>query len=542
MSFGRSSVWLFLVCAEMLGCGSSSSGTQGSLADSGGSDASGQGSGDSGIAVGDSATNTSGDSGVVDAAGFVDATSPVDSGSSLDGAGPVDAASPVDAVSPADATNPVDASPADAAKPADAANPVDAASPADASKPPADACTTGTPLAFPGAIGFGSTATGGRGYAAYHVTNLNDTGAGSFRDAVSAGHRIIVFDVGGIINLASAVSVSGNLTIAGQTAPGGGIALEGAEVSFSNSSNDIVRNLRIRQGTNDPDTGKSGIAADTSTMLIFDHMSIEFGQWDNLDINSGMNVTMQRSIIGDPIGQQFNAHCDSTNLSWFENIFSSAHNRSPLAKGDTQFVNNVVYNFQAGYTAGNTGGLFTHDIVNNYFITGPSTTNAGDAFFQVNNQAMYFEGNVLDSNHDGTLNGSAMGLPGGATALTAPWDPSTTALATASAAAGYAYDIVHSGALPHDDVDALVLADVTSLGTKGQLWTSQSATNLSNGGYGTLAGGTAPTDTDGDGIPDAWETANGLNPNNAADAIAQYGCTGYTNLEEYVNQLADSLM
>jgi hypothetical protein len=135
-----------------------------------------------------------------------------------------------------------------------------------------------------------------------------------------------------------------------------------------------------------------------------------------------------------------------------------------------------------------------------------------------------------------------MGLPGGATTLAIPWDSSTTALATASAATGYAYDIAHSGALPRDDVDILVIADVTSLGATGRLWTSQSQTGLSNGGYGTLSGGTAPVDMDGDGIPDAWETAHGLNPNDPSDALLVAPCTGNTNLEEYLNSLADSLM
>jgi hypothetical protein len=405
-----------------------------------------------------------------------------------------------------------------------------------------DACSNVSPLAFPGAVGFGASATGGRGSAAYHVTNLNDSGTGSFRDAVSTAHRTIVFDVGGIINLASAVSVSSELTIAGQSAPGGGIAVEGREVSFSNSSNIIVRNVRFRQGTDDPDSGKSTIAADTSMSLILDHVSIEFGQWDNLDVNSGMNVTIQRSIIADPIGQQFNAHCTSGDLTWYEDIFSSAHNRGPLAKGDTQFVENVVYNFQAGYTAGNSSGTFTHDIVNNYFISGPSTTSSSDAYFQMNNQSVYQSGDELDSNRDGALNGAALGLPGGATALSAPWSPTTNSIVTSDATTAYTNDVTRSGALPRDDVDALVLADVTSLGTAGHLWTSQSQTGLANGGYGTLAGGTPPVDSDGDGIPDTWETAHGLNPNNASDAIETDPCTGYTYLEEYLNQLADSLM
>jgi hypothetical protein len=395
-------------------------------------------------------------------------------------------------------------------------------------------------VAFPGAVGFGATATGGRGSAAVYVTNLNDSGTGSLRDAVSVGHRVIVFSVGGAIQLASPLSVSGDLTLAGQTAPGGGIAVQAAEVSFSNSSNIIVRHMRFREGTDDPDTGKSSLSADSSMQLILDHVSIEFGKWDNCDINAGMDVTMQRSIIADPIGQQFNAHATSTSVTWYENVWSSAHNRNPLAKGNTQFINNVIYNFQAGYTAGDSSGDFTHDIVNNYLITGPSTTSAADAFFQMSNQSVYSSGNEIDNNKDGTLSGTTI-VAMGSTALTAPWAPTTTSLATATAAQAYAYDVAHAGALPRDQVDTSVIADVTSLGKTGSLWTTQAATNLANGGYGTITGGTAPVDTDSDGIPDAWETSHGLSATDASDALEETLCTGYTNLEVYINELADSL-
>src|ERR1700748_1158859 len=104
-------------------------------------------------------------------------------------------------------------------------------------------------LAFPGAYGFGANATGGRTGTVYHVTNLNDSGTGSFRDAVSASNRIVVFDVGGYISLSTAVSVSSNITIAGQTAPGGGIGFKGGEIGFSSSTNIICRYIRIRPGS-----------------------------------------------------------------------------------------------------------------------------------------------------------------------------------------------------------------------------------------------------------------------------------------------------
>jgi hypothetical protein len=398
----------------------------------------------------------------------------------------------------------------------------------------------GPVLAFPGAVGVGANATGGRGKAVYHVTNLNDSGTGSFRDAVGTSGRIIVFDVGGYINLSTPISAKSNLTIAGQTAPGDGVGVMGREVSFDAASNDIVREFRFRQGDLDADDTKSGINLLDATNMIFDHVSIEFAQWNNIDAVGASNITVMNSIDADPIGQQFNAHTETGPYTWYRNVFANAHNRNPLAKANTQYINNIIYDFQAGYTAGNTGGLFTHDLVNNYFITGPATTSASDAIYQVNTQEFYFSGNLLDSNKDGALNGSAMGAPSGTTALTAPWSPTTATIPTQTAAAAYASVVADAGASLHrDQVDTLVIADVTSLGKSGSLWTHQTNTGLTNSGYGTLAGGTAPTDTDGDGMPDAWETKYGLNPNSAADATGDFDHTGYTNVEKYVNGLID---
>ena len=123
--------------------------------------------------------------------------------------------------------------------------------------------------------------------------------------------------------------------------------------------------------------------------------------------------------------------------------------------------------------------------------------------------------------------------------MTAPWSAGTAGIPTKSAAAAYADVIAHSGATPRDDVDKDVLADVTSLGTAGDLWASQTATGLGNSGYGTIAGGTAPADTDRDGMPDSWESGHGLNPASAADATGDFDGTGYTNVEKYLNGLLD---
>ncbi len=399
---------------------------------------------------------------------------------------------------------------------------------------------SGPVVAFPGAVGFGKVATGGRGKTVYRVTTLNDSGAGSFRDAVSASDRFIVFDVGGYINLSTPISAKSNLTIAGQTAPGDGIGVMGREMSFSGASNDIVRCIRFRQGDLDSDSSKSGINLLNTKNMIFDHVSIEFAQWNNIDAVGASNITVMNSIDADPIGQQFNAHTETGPYTWYRNVFANAHNRNPLAKANTQYINNVVYNFQAGYTAGNTAGLFSHDLVANDFITGPSTNSASDALYQMMDQSIYDSGNILDSNADGTLNGGTLKAPSGTTALSAPWSAETTGIATKSAADAYASVIASAGASLHrDEVDTLVIADVTSLGKTGHLWTSQTSTGLGNSGYGTLNGGTAPVDTDSDGMPDAWERRYGLDPNDAGDAAGDFDHTGYTNVEKYVDGLLD---
>jgi autotransporter-associated beta strand protein len=399
-------------------------------------------------------------------------------------------------------------------------------------------------LAFPGAMGFGRFASGARiGGSVYHVVNTNDSGAGSFRDAVSAPNRFIVFDVGGTITLQSAVACSSDLYIAGQTAPGG-IAIIGHEVSFSVRTNDIVRFLRIRPGSIASST-EDAINMGDATNMIFDHDSLEFAPYNNIDAtgnNSGGNqITMQNCILADPIGQQFNAHTEAlgNTFSWIYNILASGHDRNPLAKINNVFINNVVYNFQGGYTVANTSGHFSHDIVDNYFITGPATTSPSDDFFQFNsNQSVYASSNILDSSANNTLDGS-ISAPSGDTVLNSPWSSITTSTPTFSTAEAYHYDMSLAGAFPADQVDQLVFNDVSSLGASGMgggLWTSQTQTGLGNNGYGIIMAGVAPTNTSGDGIPDYYKEAIGLAPNMTNSLTPGIG--GYTKLENYLNWLA----
>jgi len=177
--------------------------------------------------------------------------------------------------------------------------------------------------AFGEAEGFGAVSTGARNAASptiYHVTNLNDSGAGSFRDAVSADNRIIVFDVGGYIHLTTAVSARSNLTILGQTAPGDGIGIYGAEVSFFGRTNDIVRYVRFRDTTLDPGYNPSGTSSSSSNCInigsssnmIFDHVSCEFAPYNNVDASGAPALTFQNSLVAAPIAsQRFNFHWES---------------------------------------------------------------------------------------------------------------------------------------------------------------------------------------------------------------------------------------
>lgn len=399
--------------------------------------------------------------------------------------------------------------------------------------------------AFPGALGFGANATGGRKGSVYHVTNLNDSGTGSFRDAVSAPNRIIVFDVGGNIDIKTAIQVKSNITIAGQTAPGGGVAIEGGKISCGSQSNIIIRHLRMRPGKNTANRTDDGLNMYRSKNCIVDHCSIEFAPWNNIggsgsNDNKSTDITFQYCLIADPIDQQFGAHIESVNSqwTWYGNCFANTHNRNPLDKVNDVFVNNVLYNYQAGYTT-HTSTKFSHDIVNNYFVGGPSSGSTDNTWFQVDkNQSIYYSGNMKDRNKDGILNGAETTpywYQGTGTVLSSPWSSVTKQLPTVSAATAFRMVSSMGGARPVDPMDALVWSQVESVGKAGTMYTTHTQTGLDNNGFGTIKGGDKPTDSDGDGMPDYWESA--MNLNNSKDDAMAIASSGYANIEEYINWL-----
>ena len=404
------------------------------------------------------------------------------------------------------------------------------------------ACAQGLP-AFPGAEGFGALATGGRGGTVYHVTNLADSGPGSFRDAVSAGPRIVIFDVGGYIELASAVSVHSDITIEGQTAPGDGIATKNYEVSFSNSSNIIVRYMRFRQGLTLGQDRKSAINIASGHNMAFDHVSVEWGRWDTVDMNGSTDITIQNSIIGEGIDpQRFGCLCQSDNVTLSHNLWIHQQSRNPKAKGiPVQYVNNIVYNWGAsGFIGGHSAADHYIDMINNYFIAGPSSSSAFLSDFTPTDN-VYHSGNYVDLDLDGQLDGRQVTdidfLNVTATILSAPsaFPPVPVTVDTAQDA--YTKVVAGVGAsLVRDGVDSRLIGDLTSLGTQGQIIHSQDDV----GGFGTLQGGTPPASCAGDGIPDAWKIRYGLDPC-VYNPNGDFDGTGYTNIEKYVNGLVDGI-
>lgn len=428
----------------------------------------------------------------------------------------------------------------------------------------------GEVVAFPGAEGFGRYATGGRGGDVYRVTTLEDSGEGSFRDAVSQPGRIIVFDVAGVINLKSVLVLSSDLTILGQTAPGDGVVLYGNRISASGAKNVICRYIRVRMGRNGP-SGQDALGIASGENMIFDHISATWGRDENFSINSTTtrNITIQNSFIGQ--GLQ-NHSCgglmqttEENGITLFRNLYIDNKTRNPKVKGLNQFVNNVVYNWGNGTAydmGGESAGLSITSIEDNYFIKGPVVNwqevrledgslelqlvpmNPARPFTGGNeNFSAYFTGNFYDHDKDGALNGVEI-IPatnweeycsGNPVFLSSRPNVFPTIKQQTNAAEAYAWIVEHGGAsLPaRDQVDGYLIEELTSLGTKGTIIQNERDTQqYPLGGVGEINAGEKPLDSDGDGMPDSFEDAYGLDKNDPSDAT-KLANNGYMNIENY---------
>lgn len=392
-------------------------------------------------------------------------------------------------------------------------------------------------LAFPGAEGFGAYATGGRGGTVVHVTNLNASGPGSLADAVSQPNRTVVFDVGGVIDITGQnLTIASNLTIAGQTAPGEGITIYGGRVIMSNSSNVIMRYIRMRGSISMPED-KCTLTMDYCDNVILDHCSISWGRWDNVHIKDANNITYQNCIISEGIEpQRFGAITDGTrNWTISHCLWTNNKSRNPKMKCYLQYYNNVVYNYGIGIVGGHSAADNYQDVMNNYFITGPSSGSSNKYFDQwTETDHLYSTGNYTDDNRDGKLNGRLITDYNGATPMQQPNLKCQAPMNLEPAEDAFYAVMEHAGASRvRDSHDLRIIEQLASLGTKGAFIANEQDV----GGIGTLAGADAPADSDGDGMPDEWEKANGTDPDKA-DANGDADGNGYTNIEDYVNCLA----
>lgn len=329
-------------------------------------------------------------------------------------------------------------------------------------------------LAFTGAEGFGRFAKGGKGGTVYHVTNLADSGKGSFRDAVSKPDRIIKFDVGGVINIKARIAVSPRITIDGQSAPGEGITIYGNGMSFSDANDVIVRYIRIRMGING-DKGKDAVGIARGENMIFDHLSVSWGRDETFSVSGDVkNITIQNCIISEGLFSHSAGGLIQTTggISLLRNLYISNHTRNPKVKGKNQFVNNVVYNWRvAAYIlGGESEGHSYANVTNNYFIAGPNTSS--NPFSRGNlNFHLWAVDNFYDNNKNGSLDGAD--IPKEKYTVVdwqqKPFDyPKLSDVLTAKKA--YDYVVKNAGASQKRDVvDKRLIEELTSLGKTGEI-------------------------------------------------------------------------
>ena len=400
-------------------------------------------------------------------------------------------------------------------------------------------------LAFPGAQGWGRFATGGRTGKVYHVTNLNDSGTGSLRDAVSQPNRIVVFDVAGVIRINSRIVFAKNLYVAGQTAPGEGVTVYGNGVSFSGAENIIVRYMRFRMGRNG-DSGKDCAGIANGQNMIFDHCSFAWGQDETFSINpdgkgtTPQNITLQHCVVGQGLMTHSAGGLMQTNyVSLIGNFLCDNNTRNFKVKGINQYANNMVYNWSNGayIMGGDSEGKSYVNIESNLFINGPAK---GGAAFTGGNADFHCYGhdNWQDQNMDGVFNPQEITDYNAATRESKPYDypaldlnPGRTLLETNLPTVG--------ASLPYrDPVDCYMADEVLSYGKQGALISNEESMVYGTPSTWQVFAGQKPADTDGDGMPDEWEQQNGTNPQKD-DAMTK-AANGYANIENYINGISQA--
>jgi hypothetical protein len=436
-------------------------------------------------------------------------------------------------------------------------------------------------LAFPGVEGYGKNTTGGRGGKVIKVTNLNDAGTGSLREAIAAnGARIIVFEVSGNIILKSKIQINnGDLTIAGQTAPGDGICIQNYEVNV-NANNVIIRFLRFRMGDftrNEQDA----LWGRYKENIVIDHCSMSWSIDECSSFYANKNFTMQWCILSESLNKSVHEKDDhgygaiwgGSNVTFHHNLLAHHNSRnarfdggnrsgtgkSPFGIDKVDYRNNVIYNWGANSAYGGENGEY--NIVNNYYKAGPASSNR-NRIMQISMETdlinfgpgfgkFYIDGNYVDGNTTVTAN-NWNGVDAGSGLSTvnynlAKQNTAFTSEPITSHTALQAYNAVllYGGAsYKRDAVDVRIMNEVKSgtatfngskTGKKGII-----DSQVDVGGWPILAQTAVLKDTDGDGMPDDWEIANKLDPNKA-NANGRELSSAYDNIEVYINSLVKNI-
>lgn len=416
-------------------------------------------------------------------------------------------------------------------------------------------------LAFPGAEGAGRFAAGGRGGKVITVTNLDDAGPGSLRAAIDTkGPRTIVFAVSGTIKLATTLRIrEGQVTIAGQSAPGGGITLRDHTLEIA-ADDVVIRYIRSRLGDESKTEGDA-IWIVKGSRIILDHVSASWSVDETLSASANytkpdqgfFDLTVQWSIIANSLTHSLHAKGEhgygslirggrGSRISFHHNLWANHEARMPRPGNysgpdiDPQgaffdFRSNVFYNWggsHSGYNA-DKATLARYNFVDNSYVAGPQSDKP-IAFDESNMLAKaWFAGNSMNGAIPADPWSLVTGVQPEGYRLTAPIE--VAPVKPESAIAAYPRVLAEAGASKaRDSVDLAIIAGVRD--RTGHQIDSQSEV----GGWPVLATAPAPRDSDGDGMPDAWERSHGLDPRKS-DSAGDRDHDGFTNIEEYLNSL-----
>ncbi|MDO9554453.1 pectate lyase [Rhodonellum sp.] len=416
---------------------------------------------------------------------------------------------------------------------------------------------TGRQLAFPGADGFGKYTTGGRGGKVYVITTLADDGPGSLREAVRKKEpRILVFAVSGNIELQSVLDINtGNLTIAGQSAPGEGITIQNYPIKVK-GDNIIIRYIRSRLGDL-YDVQDDAMSAIRNKDIIIDHCSLSWATDECASFYDNENFTLQWSIISESLNESVHAKGDhgyggiwgGKKATFHHNLIMSHNSRLPRFNGSryhkepeleiVDFRNNVIYNWKSNSSyAGEEG---KHNLVNNYYKAGPATGSNKSRILEPYKPygTFFLKGNYVAGNEE-VSQYNALGVDNVAPEMVLVSDAYPFVMEkTESAQQAFESVLKYAGAsYQRDGVDKRLVEETRS----GQSSYGKNKDGIIDsqkdvGGWPILKNGEAPKDSDSDGMPDAWEVKNGLDPNDASDASGFDLDKGYTNVEVYLNGL-----